>query len=535
MPLPPDTLDTDWTNFWSLYAREESEGRRFTILLEGTDEEEALLESLKANPAGNWMDVICFVFPHSRRIGDLASVSTPDGELPVLWDAEGVPYVIGPGGRRGEVTVPVKMLYAGLLHPLSNGSVGFFLGTRWIEVADTGLHAAVQARNRAYGIRMSDAIKTTHVPTTESQKPKRVGQPRRGERVNAEMMHRIFRAPTEQSHIAAINLLNGPFQPDLYGRSIMSQNVKRHMRLSIDAGPIGSTEFAITWLSKKGPSVIQTLYALIGLWLEKKHKFGRPWDEYLEVRVTDLLRYKGRREVGKGGFHKAEQENCGKDIAVLMSMKPWGRVTEVVVKGQSNSPAGRRLSERDDRLSLIDFKPCERAKRPNGDGPEAVLSFQYHLAQPLYESLVGVSPQYTHIPQRLLSYHPVREKYHILLGFALCYHQRTMKRFEQKRLKISLIAALNRAEIAIPTEHVEDFMACVKRAVEELNAHGVIPGAQLLLPTGSDGMTIRRQLATAQIEMDAAPERPDPLHTVGPTEIPLVQAAVTPSSAGEYP
>jgi len=169
--MPPDTLDTDWTNFWTLYAREESQGRRFTILLEGTDEEEALLESLKTAPAGQWMDIICFVYPRSRWIGDVTTVATLHGKMPVLWDAEGLPYVLGLGGKRGEVTVPVKMMYAGLLHPLPNGSVGFGLGTHWIEVADTGLHAAVQARNKAFGTGLPEATKGTYVRPSEPKKP----------------------------------------------------------------------------------------------------------------------------------------------------------------------------------------------------------------------------------------------------------------------------------------------------------------------------------------------------------------------------
>lgn len=512
MPLPPNTVESDWTNFWTRYAEEESEGRRFTILLEGTDEEEALLESLKTVPAGEWMDVVCFVFPRSRRIGDATTVSTPEGELPILWDAGGLPYVLGPGRRRGEVTVPVKMMYAALLHPLLNGSVGFYLGTQWIEVADTGIHDAVQARNKAYGIGGTpDAAKRTYVRPEEPKKPSRVSQPRRGERLNAEMMHRIFRAPTDRSHIAAINLLNGPFQRNPNGPGIISQNLKRHMSLMIDPEPIGPIDFAVSWLSRKGPSVIQTLYALIGLWLEKKHKFGRPWNEYLEIRTSDLLRYKGRREVGTGGYHAEDLRSCGTDIAVLMSAKPYGRVTEIVTKGPRKTSSGRRIGTSKDRLALIDIKPLERYEAKDADGPKPVLALQYHLSQEVYEGLVGASPQFVHVPQQLLMYNPRRERYHVLLGFALSYHQRTMKKFGANKLKISLIAALNRAEIALPATHLDRFLEAIQRAVAVLNSDGVIPGAKLLLPAASAEVTPRRQLMAALIEMDPAPIRMDPL------------------------
>jgi len=102
-----------------------------------------------------------------------------------------------------------------------------------------------------------------------------------------------------------------------------------------------------------------------------------------------------------------------------------------------------------------------------------------------------------------------------MLGFALAYHQRTMMRFGRNRLKIGLMTVLRRAEIDIPEESVAKFLESIERAMSDLNADGVIPGLQLVLPPEGDAGSARRRVELAQVEMDPAPDRPDPLHTLG--------------------
>ena len=104
----------------------------------------------------------------------------------------------------------------------------------------------------------------------------------------------------------------------------------------------------------------------------------------------------------------------------------------------------------------------------------------------------GDNPQYALLSGKLLAYHPMRQKYQILLGFSLACYDRLHRDDNAGERRLSLSALLDLASLEIPPKRLAEFLSTIEDALTELARDGVVPGLRLHKPEGWHEMLARR-------------------------------------------
>jgi hypothetical protein len=288
-----------------------------------------------------------------------------------------------------------------------------------------------------------------------------------------------------------LSLLFAPhlWEADASGSAVLAQRGETQVRLDCDGITGLSPEQAIHQIAKHGASVAQTFFALVGLWMERNP--STPHESYMTAYASDLLRYQNRKETRRGGYHGDDILAKGRDIYLLSRISvPTASVT--TYEGGRREARTLSLGRL---LSLESLEVAQETVKDAGDKPTlgtSIVRFRYHLGREVYSWVGGNSPQYARLSGKLLTYHPVRQKYQILLGFCLGYYDRVNRKNPQEVRRIGLPALLNLAAIEVPQKRISEFFSSLEEAMEDLARDGVIPGLRLQKPANWTDMLARR-------------------------------------------
>ncbi|WP_309708358.1 hypothetical protein [Armatimonas sp.] len=241
-------------------------------------------------------------------------------------------------------------------------------------------------------------------------------------------------------------------------------------------------EQAIRQIARSGPAAAQTFLALASLWMERLA--GQPHETYLTLAASDLLRFQGKKATPKGGYHRDDILAKGRDLYLL------SRITVPHALGSESMALGRLLS-------------LEAMEAGQSDEGQSIVRFRYHLGLEAHgwmqESVAQVAP-------RLLSYHPVRQKYQILLGFCLAWHRGN----HPEETELSLPHLLELAAIPMPEKRLSEFLTSLEDALSELASDGILPGVKLLKPQGWHELLASRQTRLLLQKSRVQIEKPRP-------------------------
>lgn len=327
----------------------------------------------------------------------------------------------------------------------------------------------------------------------------------------------LLRVPTAATVKDAIAALFAPhlWQTTAGGDALAAQVNETHLRIEMDDALDFGPERAIQQITKQGASIAQTFLTLASLWQEKCA--GQSHETYLNVYVSDLLRYQGRRETPRGGYHRKDLLAKGREIYLLSRISVPKSDVVIVENGQRQVRTlsiGRLLSLESldaaffepvgggDVAALESADPIPSVPNPtneatandfDGEEGKTVLQFRYHLGREVYDWIGGATRQYTQISSHLLKYHPIRQKYQVLLGFCLAYYDRVNRKNAQPVRRLRLPALLNLAAIPIPERRIGEFLASIEDALNDLSRDGVVPSLHLEKPEGWTTMIGQRR------------------------------------------
>lgn len=347
------------------------------------------------------------------------------------------------------------------------------------EQTRRSLVVALYARNTRAGLEPPEEIRAQILEVIgEVQAPGHArlaaktphGRGSKGTRLQA-VPPEVLRAITAQPAAEATFLLGrGTFICNHDGSAVYAE--KGDTRVEVECDPdIGfGPDRAIQVLAKSGPSVVQTYLALCGLWLTKCA--GQPYDKNLKAGVPDLLRFMGKRQTNRGGYDREYIERRAQDVHILMR-------TSIPAARWTNK--GKSVTIELTRAVVIESISAQLSL---GTGQtDAVYEFKYHLAESMHGWLCGDTPQYAEVSAKLLQYHADRQRYQILLGFAIVYDYRVnTRRLSARHRRISLPRLLNLAAIEIPKTHRAEFCQSIYNALECLAADNVTPGLKVQKP-----------------------------------------------------
>lgn len=253
-------------------------------------------------------------------------------------------------------------------------------------------------------------------------------------------------------------------------------------------------ERAVQQIAKYGASAAQTFLTMAGFWLEQAK--DQPPETYVTAYASDLLRYQKRRETPRGGYHGADLLAKGRDV-YLLSRISLPRATQVT--HENGTRVTRTLSIT--RLLSLESLDAQQtmAAAPAVAGnvvaapPRTLVRFRYHLGRDVYEWVRGDHPQYTHLSRKLLGYHPIRQKYQILLGFCLAYYDRVSRKDVLRERRIRLPALLKLAAVSVPDKRIVEFLTSIEDALGDLARDNVIPGLRLVKPDDWTDLLARRK------------------------------------------
>ncbi len=296
----------------------------------------------------------------------------------------------------------------------------------------------------------------------------------------------LFRVPTAEPAKDALSAL---FAPQLWrvsenGAAILAQRNETQVRIDCDDITGFGPERAIQQIAKYGASAAQTFLTMAGLWLEQNP--DSPHETYLTAYASDLLRFQGRRQTPRGGYHADDIIAKGRDV-YLLSRISVPRADVAAYHGGRKTvktlSVGRLLS-----LEALD------AEQTTEDGSiRSVVKFRYHLGREVYHWVSGGNAHYSALSSKLLAYHPLRQKYQILLGFCLAYYDRVTRKSADDTRRISLPTLLNLAAIRVPAKRLAEFLVTIEDALSELARDQVIPGVRLQKPDDWAGLLDRRK------------------------------------------
>lgn len=277
------------------------------------------------------------------------------------------------------------------------------------------------------------------------------------------------RLPTSLSAKDALAALFSPqlWQAEASGLAVTAQlNPSAQVRVELDDVLGFGQEQAIQQIARYGPSAAQTFLALATLWHERLG--DQPHETYLSLFASDLLRFQGKKETPRGGYHREDLLAKGRDLYLL------SRITIPHAEGGETFALGRLLS-----LEALEVAGEQ-------EGAQSIVRFRYHLGR---EAHSWMSESAAQVAPRLLSYHPVRQKYQILLGFCLAWYASN----HPEATQISLPTLLELAAIPMPQKRLAEFLTTLEDALNELSRDGIIAGAHLVKPLGWHELLASRQ------------------------------------------
>lgn len=239
----------------------------------------------------------------------------------------------------------------------------------------------------------------------------------------------------------------------------------------LTSGPDAAGD-ALREIAKQGASAAQTYLALVSLW--RSELGDSPHETYLTVYASDLLRWQGKKATPRGGYHKEDLLAKGRDIWLLSRLR-------VPVERSATGPDGETVTVRtvERLISLESLDAVETS-----DAGTSLLRFRFHPGRAA--GALDPSDMAT-AGGALLSYHPVRQKYQILLGFCLARRRR------ETSGNMPLVDLLADASVPIPDTRIAAFLSTIEDALNELARDGVVPGLRLVKPAGWTEMLAARQ------------------------------------------
>lgn len=310
--------------------------------------------------------------------------------------------------------------------------------------------------------------------------------------------------PTSPAGRDALSALFAPslWQPDRSGTALLASLAGTDLRLDLDGAPGFTSDWAVQQIARHGSSVVLTFLALVALWNERCA--GQPPETYLSVYASDLLRFQGRRETPRGGYHRDDLLAKGRDIYFL------SRISVPIASSDGRRAAMGRL------LSLETLEA-----EVDGDDVTAtsVVRFRFHLGDAARAWFGADGGRGAMLPGKLLAYHPVRQKYQILLGLCIAWWDRSHPAPGERRLKLTELMDL--ASIPMPTRRLAEFLESLEDALRDLSRDGVVAGLRLEKPADWPELLAERK---ARVVLERAfvvfPELPDltpaPLRLPGP-------------------
>jgi hypothetical protein len=363
---------------------------------------------------------------------------------------------------------------------------------------------------------------------------------RTGPRLRARLP-KTLRVPTALSAREMLTLLFAPhrWEADTDGLAVTARQGETQVRLELDEMTGLSPDAAIRQIAKHGASVAQTFFSLVALWMERNPDTSP--ETYLTASASDLLRYQHRKETPRGGYHSDDILAKGRDIYLLSRISIPVASVQTFDGGKREARTlalGRLLS-----LESLEFtqvgpaKGVEEGTEVARGGYGSIVQFRYHLGREVFKWVGGEQPQYALLPGKLLTYHPVRQKYQILLGFCLAYYDRVNRKNRQEVRRLRLPALLNLAAIEVPDRRISEFLSSIEEALEDLSRDGVIPGLKLQKPPDWTEMLAKRR--TREIIAGSVVTFPrrdlDALPAPDSSGVPRLPASETPPSGDEIP
>lgn len=295
-------------------------------------------------------------------------------------------------------------------------------------------------------------------------------------------------------HETVIGLMSGRFGATEYGDSIYAQHGETQISLSCDSSVGFSPEVAIREIAKHGSAAVQTLLSISNLWLEKKK--GSKYNSYLEgVAATDVLRFMGRKEVGKGGYRTEDQMELGRRIWLLSNLSV--PVTQITKWKRGTA---EEVTVSLGKLLIVDS--IEHQITLDGS-MKSTLRFNFHMGKYLHEWLCGDHPQYAEVSSKILHYNPENDKYLILFGFCLLHYDKVNRKHKRKQHTLTLAGLLKLAAVELPERNKARALDQWSRALDKLAADGVIPGLALRLPDDAARLSPAAVVAGSRVEFPA--------------------------------
>ena len=296
--------------------------------------------------------------------------------------------------------------------------------------------------------------------------------PRRGPRLRVRPPATV-RIPTPASARDTLALL---FSPDAWkalpgGDALIAQTERVQVRVELDAGSGLSAERAVEQIARHGASAAQTFLALAAFWHERCGEQSP--DTYLTVYASDILRFQGRKETPRGGYHRDELHAKGRDLFFLSRIFVPTSTSEIESDGRTTRTTALHRLLSLDALESVDSDG-------GGRGAVSIVRFRYHLGREVHAWLADPSRSVA-VSSKLLGYHPQRQKYQILLGFCLACLSAAPA---SERRRISLPTLLSLAGIEVPEKRVAAFLTTLEDAFADLARDGVAPGLKLVKPDG---------------------------------------------------
>ena len=318
-------------------------------------------------------------------------------------------------------------------------------------------------------------------PAVADTPASRLPTPRTGARLRATPPS-LLRVPTA---LPAKDTLLALFAPHLWrtdaGGTAITARVRDETQVRVECDEVMGfgPERAIQQIARHGASLAQTFLTMAGLWLQQIGGTGASHETYLSVYASDLLRFQRRKQTPRGGYHQSDLLAKGRDVYLLsrisvphsavIAYEDGARVTKTLTIG---------------RLLSVESLDAEQTmtQNENGEMLHSLVRFRYHLGRDVYDWVCGDHPQYAALSSKLLAYHPIRQKYQILLGFCLAYYDRVNRKNRQETRSLSLPALLNLAALVVPQKRIGEFLQTIEDALNDLGRDGVVPGIRLRKP-----------------------------------------------------
>lgn len=294
-------------------------------------------------------------------------------------------------------------------------------------------------------------------------------------RVNSTTFDNKVRIPTVAPANGALTALMSPngWLANEEGNAVFAQ--VRGTQVAIKCGnEIGfNPEKTIQRIAKHGPAMAQTFIAMVNLWVRENK--GKDFETYMTGRASDLLRAQGRSD-HNGGFPLDEQIEKGRQVFDLSMLTVPRTIETKYGRGKQQTRQTVAIGP------LVIVQPIEVGPNDVPGEKGSMVTFRFHITRDIHDAICGDKGEYAELSSKMLTYHPIREKYHILLGFSLAYYDRVNRKRPRTHHPISLPALLSMACIEEPNTSPGRFLERLETAINDLSRDGVIPGLRLEKP-----------------------------------------------------